>query len=39
LDISGGDAAIDKKVVKRQISEEERDFVISVLFSDVLNRM
>jgi len=25
--------------VKRQISEEERDFVISVLFSDVLNRM
>jgi len=32
-------AAIDKKVAKRQISEEERDFVISVLFSDVLNRM
>ncbi len=30
-------AAIDKKVAKRQISEEERDFVISVLFSDVLN--
>ena len=26
-------AAIDKKVAKRQISEEERDFVISVLFS------
>jgi len=32
-------AAIDKKVAKRQISEEERDFVISVLFSDVLNRI
>jgi len=30
-------AAIDKKVAKRQISEEERDFVISVLFSDALN--
>ncbi|KAF5436211.1 hypothetical protein C5S35_09295 [Candidatus Methanophagaceae archaeon] len=32
-------AAIDKKVAKRQISEEERDFVISVLFSDVLIRV
>ncbi len=32
-------AAIDRKVAKRQLSEEERDFVISVLFSDVLNRI
>lgn len=31
-------AAIDKKVAKRQISEEERDFVLSVLLSDVLDR-
>ncbi len=32
-------AAIDRKVAKRQISEEERDFAISVLFSDVFNRV
>ena len=32
-------AAIDKKVAKRQISEEEKDFVIHVLFSDVLIRV
>jgi predicted nucleic acid-binding protein len=32
-------AAIDRKVAKRQISEEERDFVISVLFSDVSDRI
>ena len=31
-------AAIDKKVIKGQINEEERDFVLSLLFSDVLDR-
>lgn len=31
-------AAIDKKVTKRQISAEERDFVLSFLLSDVFDR-
>jgi predicted nucleic acid-binding protein len=31
-------AAIDKKVTKGQISREERDFVLSLLLSDVLDR-
>jgi predicted nucleic acid-binding protein len=31
-------AAIDRKVTKGQISEEERDFVLSSLLSDVLDR-
>ena len=30
--------AIDKKVTKGQIREEERDFVLSLLLSDVLDR-
>ena len=38
MDISRTTAAIYKKVTKRQISREERDFVLSFLLSDVLLR-
>ncbi|MFQ6119137.1 MAG: type II toxin-antitoxin system VapC family toxin [Methanosarcinales archaeon] len=31
-------AAIDKKVAKRQITEEERDFALETFFSDLSNR-
>ncbi|RMF91434.1 MAG: PIN domain-containing protein [Methanobacteriota archaeon] len=32
-------AAIDKKVARRQITVDERDFSLSVLFSDVLGKV